>query len=302
MCIRDRFILLTGTAASAVNGMKLDTQFTGGVILKYTFEGQADTEDLRKAVEHVTGRPANIQTVTDPNGGKQELAVTLAGNKGLSPEDQKAIAQELNHSGQGEKFHPSESYAVEPYIGAKALRNSVIAIILSAVFIVIYIRIRFSAMSGLAAGISAVIALLHDILIVTFVFGVFRIPINDAFVAVTLTIIGYSINDTIVLYDRIRENQKSAKKKESLARLVDRSITETLGRSVNTAFTVVLCVFTVFLFSLIFRIESIRVFSLPLLAGMISGCYSSGCFAGPLWVWWEEHRQKSGRGKKVVQR
>lgn len=296
------FILLTGTAASAVNGMKLDTQFTGGVILKYTFEGQADTEDLRKAVEHVTGRPANIQTVTDPNGGKQELAVTLAGNKGLSPEDQKAIAQELNHSGQGEKFHPSESYAVEPYIGAKALRNSVIAIILSAVFIVIYIRIRFSAMSGLAAGISAVIALLHDILIVTFVFGVFRIPINDAFVAVTLTIIGYSINDTIVLYDRIRENQKSAKKKESLARLVDRSITETLGRSVNTAFTVVLCVFTVFLFSLIFRIESIRVFSLPLLAGMISGCYSSVCIAGPLWVWWEEHRQKSGRGKKVVQR
>lgn len=115
---------------------------------------------------------------------------------------------------------------------------------------------------------------------------------NDAFVAVTLTIIGYSINDTIVLYDRIRENRKNSKKEETLAKLVDRSITETLGRSVNTAFTVVACVFIIYLFSVFYHIESIQVFSLPLLAGMISGCYSSVCIAGPLWVCWEEHKQK----------
>lgn len=291
-------VLLVGTTVSAVNGMKLDTQFTGGVILKYTFEGKADTEELRQTVEKVTGRPANIQTTMDASGGRQELMVTLAGNEGLSPEDQKAVAQGLNEGQQEEKFHPSESYAVEPYIGAKALKNSVLAIVLSALFIVVYIRIRFSSMSGLAAGITAVIALIHDILIVTFVFGICKIPVNDAFVAVTLTIIGYSINDTIVLYDRIRENQNSFKKKESLALLVDRSITETLGRSVNTALTVVMCVFTVFMFSVIFRIESIRVFSLPLLAGMISGCYSSVCIAGPLWVWWEEQKQKRSQRKK----
>lgn len=284
-------VLLTGTILSSVNGMKLDTQFTGGVILKYTCSGKADTEKLREDVEAVLDRPANIQITEDPASGQQKLAVTLAGNKGISPEEQQEVTKALNGE-EGQEYKLSETYAVEPYIGAKALKNSIIAIVLSALFIVIYIRIRFSAMSGLAAGITAVAALLHDILIVVFVFGVCRIPVNDAFVAVTLTIIGYSINDTIVLYDRIRENRKNSKKGETLAKLVDRSITETLGRSVNTAFTVVACVFIIFLFSVFYHIESIQVFSLPLLAGMISGCYSSVCIAGPLWVCWEEHKQK----------
>ena len=107
----------------------------------------------------------------------------------------------------------------------------------------VYIRLRFSALGGLASGVTAVIALVHDILIVLFIFGIFRIPVNDAFVAVTLTIIGYSINDTIVLYDRIREHRSNMKKKSTLAELVDISTTETLQRSINTAFTVVLCAF-----------------------------------------------------------
>ena len=284
-------VLLTGTILSSVNGMKLDTQFTGGVILKYTCSGKADTEKLREDVEAVLDRPANIQITEDPASGQQKLAVTLAGNKGISPEEQQEVTKALNGE-EGQEYKLSETYAVEPYIGAKALKNSIIATVISALFIVIYIRIRFSAMSGLAAGITAVAALLHDILIVVFVFGVCRIPVNDAFVAVTLTIIGYSINDTIVLYDRIRENRKNSKKEETLAKLVDRSITETLGRSVNTAFTVVACVFIIYLFSVFYHIESIQVFSLPLLAGMISGCYSSVCIAGPLWVCWEEHKQK----------
>lgn len=283
-------VLVSGAMLSAANGMKLDTQFTGGVILKYTCTGDADTEKLKESVEAVLKRPANIQITEDPASGQQKLAVTLAGNKGLSPQEQQEVAKTLDEEG-GQEYKLSETYAVEPYIGAKALKNSVLAIVLSALFIVIYIRIRFSSMSGLAAGISAVAALLHDILIVVFVFGVCRIPVNDAFVAVTLTIIGYSINDTIVLYDRIRENQKKKGKGETLAKLVDRSITETLGRSVNTALTVVACVFIIFLFSVFYHIESIQVFSLPLLAGMISGCYSSVCIAGPLWVCWEEHKQ-----------
>lgn len=181
----------------------------------------------------------------------------------------------------------------KPHIGKKALENSAIAIIFSAVFIVLYIWIRFSVLSGLSAGISAVLALVHDVLMVLFVFGIFRIPLNDAFVAVTLTIIGYSINDTIVLYDRIRENmQLDIERKEPVADLVDRSITETIGRSVNTAFTTVLCVSIVFIFAAVYNIESIKVFSLPMLVGMICGCYSSVCIAGPLWVTWKEHKRK----------
>ena len=141
------------------------------------------------------------------------------------------------------------------------------------------------------------IALLHDILIVLFIFGIFKIPVNDAFVAVTLTIIGYSINDTIVLYDRIREHRNGAKNKSTLAELVDISTTETLQRSINTAFTVVLCALVIFVVSVVYGMESITNFSLPLLAGLISGCYSSICIAGPLWVWWEEHKERIQKRK-----
>ena len=276
--------------------MKLDTQFTGGVILRYTYTGKADTGQIQKEVEDIVDRSVSVQTSENSATGEKSLVITLSGKKGLTPEQQKEILNTINQ-GNKNQFETSETSAVEPYIGAKALKNSAIAIVLSFLFIVVYIRLRFSALGGLASGVTAVIALVHDILIVLFIFGIFRIPVNDAFVAVTLTIIGYSINDTIVLYDRIREHRSNMKKKSTLAELVDISTTETLQRSINTAFTVVLCAFIIFVVSVVYRMESITNFSLPLLAGLISGCYSSICIAGPLWVWWEEHREKNSEKK-----
>lgn len=289
-------LIAAGTIWSSVNGMKLDTQFTGGVILRYTYSGQADTGKIQKEVQNIVDRSVNVQTSKDSATGEKNLVITLSGKKGLTPKQQKEILNTLNQE-KKEQFQTSETSAIEPYIGAKALKNSVIAIVLSVLFIIVYIRLRFSALGGLASGVTAVIALLHDILIVLFVFGIFRIPLNDAFVAVTLTIIGYSINDTIVLYDRIREHRNNTKQKTTLAELVDISTTETIQRSINTAFTVVLCAFIIFVVSVIYGMESITNFSLPLLAGLISGCYSSICIAGPLWVWWEEHSEKIQKRK-----
>lgn len=285
-------VLLAGTAASGANGIRLDTQFTGGAILRYTYTGEADTAQAGAAAEGILDRPVSTQISEDPLSGQKKLILTLAGNQGITPDDQEKVLKALNKDKEAE-YTLSETSVVEPYIGAKALRNSAIAIGLSSLFIVIYIWIRFSALSGLSAGITAVIALLHDVAIVFFVFGVGKIPLNDAFVAVTLTIIGYSINDTIVLYDRIRENlAHPGREKESLCRLVDRSITETIGRSLKTAFTTALCAAVVLTFSYIYDIGSIKVFALPLLAGVISGCYSSVCIAGPLWVTWKEFRER----------
>lgn len=289
-------LIAAGTIWSSVNGMKLDTQFTGGVILRYTYSGQADTGKIQKEVQNIVDRSVNVQTSKDSATGEKNLVITLSGKKGLTPKQQKEILNTLNQE-KKDQFQTSETSAIEPYIGAKALKNSVIAIVLSVLFIIVYIRLRFSALGGLASGVTAVIALLHDILIVLFAFGIFRIPLNDAFVAVTLTIIGYSINDTIVLYDRIREHRNNTKQKTTLAELVDISTTETIQRSINTAFTVVLCAFIIFVVSVIYGMESITNFSLPLLAGLISGCYSSICIAGPLWVWWEEHSEKIQKRK-----
>ena len=283
-------VLAAGSIISAVRGVTLDTQFTGGVILKYTCEGAPDTEKASKAVEGVLDRPVSAQAGEDFVSGQEKLVLNLGGNQGISPQEQEKVLQQLQAVQPELNYQSSETYAVEPYIGARALKNSAIAIVLAALFIVMYIRLRFSALSGFSAGVSGVIALLHDVFIVFLVFGVCKIPLNDAFVSVTLTIIGYSINDTIVLYDRIREHM-SGHTKEGLVPLVNRSITETLGRSVNTAFTTVLCVAIVLVFAIFYNIESIKIFALPMLIGMISGCYSSICVAGAIWVTWKERRK-----------
>lgn len=283
-------VLVTGSIISAVRGVTLDTQFTGGVILKYTCEGTPDTEKAAKDIENLLNRPVSAQAGEDFVSGQEKLVLNLGGNQGISPQEQEKVLKELQSMQPELNYQSSETYAVEPYIGARALKNSVIAIVLAALFIVVYIRLRFSALSGFSAGVSGVIALLHDVFIVFLVFGVCKIPLNDAFVSVTLTIIGYSINDTIVLYDRIREHM-SGHTKEGLVPLVNRSITETLGRSINTAFTTVLCVAIVLVFAVIYNIESIKIFALPMLIGMISGCYSSICVAGAIWVTWKGRKK-----------
>lgn len=208
----------------------------------------------------------------------------------MTPKEQEKVLKTIRATDAKQNYQSSESYAVEPYIGARALKNSALAIVLAALFIVVYIKFRFSALSGLSAGVSGVIALIHDVFIVLLVFGVCKIPLNDAFVSVTLTIIGYSINDTIVLYDRIREHMREHSKEE-IVPLVNRSITETLGRSINTAFTTVLCVAIVLIFAVVYNIESIKIFALPMLVGMISGCYSSICIASAIWVTWKNRKK-----------
>ena len=311
-------LLIAGFISCFVVGVKLDTQFAGGAVLKYSFEGNVDTDAIVTSVQEVVNRSVSAQITTDPATKAQKLVLTLAGNEGLSPEKQGAITDALNQTlSDGADVKPvpdtedgeakpvpnngyelSEAYVVEPYIGKVALQKSIMAIGLSALFIVGYVWIRFKTLSGLSAGVMAVLALVHDVLFVFFVFVWFGIPINDAYVAVTLTIIGYSINDTIVLYDRIRENKESmgSKHKKALGDLISESITQTLSRSVNTSLTTLMCVLSILIFAILFGIESIKVFALPMLFGLISGCYSSVCIAGPLWGTWQEWKEKRQKG------
>ena len=288
-------LLLGGLAVTAVKGVKLDCQFTGGVVLNYTYDGEADTELVREKVNKIVNRPATVQMTTDSALGKKRMVITLAGNEGMDPDEQARVTDSINKIGNGFRAELSETYVVEPYIGKKALDNSIIAIGLSGILITCYVWIRFSILSGLSAGITAMIALVHDVFIVFFTFILFGIPLNDAFVAVVLTIIGYSINDTIVLYDRIRENKKYAAGMPA-AELVDSSITQTLARSVNTSFTTGVCVFIILISAVLYGIDSIRVFALPMMFGLISGCYSSVCIAGILWAMWKRRGEKKAAG------
>lgn len=285
-------IILSGIAGCFVKGVRLDTQFTGGAVLNYTVSGDADTDKIDKAIEKKTSRPVTVQITKDKVTGSKSLSVTLAGNKGMSPKDQKAVTQAINSTSQNIKAKLSQTFVVEPYIGAKALKNAGIAIALSFLCIGIYIFIRFSVLSGLPAGITALIALLHDVFVVFFAFVLFGIPLNDAFVACVLTIIGYSINDTIVVYDRIRENKKN-NKKLPVVELVNGSTSQTLARSINTVLMTGICLLIILIASAIFHINSIVEFSLPMLCGILTGCYSSICIAGTLWALWENRKERT---------
>jgi preprotein translocase SecF subunit len=142
--------------------------------------------------------------------------------------------------------------------------------------------------------LSALVALLHDILIAFFVFVFVQTPVNEALVAVVLTILGFSINDTIVIYDRIRENERLTKGSMPLADLVDLSINQSLTRSINTSLCTFGAILVAYIFSVIYGIDSITDFALPMMIGVISGTYSTIFLAGPLWVMWKTRGGRTG--------
>ncbi len=278
-------LFIAGAVLIFLRGVKLDTQFTGGTVLEYTIDNaNVDTEAIANAVNTAINRNSTVQVSNSQAG--TTIVVTLAGNNGLTPDEQskagEAIGKILNISG----LEPSQTFAVEPYVGAKALRNALIAIVIAFAGILLYVGFRFAALSGLSAGLTAIIALLHDVCIVLFAFVLFGIPLGNSFVAVVLTIVGYSINDTIVVYDRIREN-RNMNPNTSLPELVDKSVTQVLARSINTSVTTLLCILVILIASVMYRISSIYQFSLPMAVGLVSGCYSSICIAAALWASWK---------------
>ncbi|MCM3762276.1 protein translocase subunit SecF [Alkalihalobacillus oceani] len=171
---------------------------------------------------------------------------------------------------------------VSPTVGQELARNALISVLIASVGIIIYVTIRFELLYGIAA----IVALLHDAFFIIAVFSLLQIEVNVPFIAAVLTIVGYSINDTIVTFDRIRENMKLAKRVkgfDDLAEIVNKSLVQTLARSINTVLTVVFAAAAIF----IFGGEAIRSFALALLIGLVAGTYSSMFLASQLWLIWK---------------
>ncbi|MEO2206427.1 protein translocase subunit SecF [Paenibacillus pabuli] len=179
------------------------------------------------------------------------------------------------------KLDPKASYevnTVDPEMAKELERNAIYAVLIASIGIMIYVAIRFEWRFGLAA----VIALFHDAFVVISVFSIFRLEVDLTFITAVLTIVGFSINDTIVIFDRIRENLRFAKKttRADLREVVNRSLAQTMTRSLNTTFTVFAASICLF----IFGGESIRMFSLAMVIGTLFGAYSSIFIAAPLWL------------------
>lgn len=293
-------IIAAGLIFSFVMGVKLDIEFSGGTILSYVYDGEINEADFKKSVEDNLGQNVSVTTGSDFTTGRNKIMVEVKSKSGLNSDKQFALSEQLDAEYSENNLELFQSSDVSPSSGREFFLKCLVAVIFSAIVLIIYIAIRFKNIGGWRAGVCAVIALFHDIFVVYAVFVIFRMDIDANFMAVVLTILGYSINDTIVIYDRIRENKTlCAKEKLTLAELTNRSINQSLRRSIYTSLTTIIAMLSVTIVAMVFGVDSIISFSFPVMIGMLSGTYSSICIAGPLWVSLENKKENSGnKGKK----
>lgn len=325
---RKRFILfalcviLVGIVFNVVRGTKLDIKFTGGAMLKYSYSADdtvsasdvsasdvsaSDYMDLDKSavssiVKDVTGQDSSItiaQSASAEGGIKNTITISMSGKNTISEDTGDILGEKLTEKYPRIDFALIESNSVDATTGSEFFGKCLMAVFLAAVFMIIYVALRFRKIGGMSAGVTAIIAIIHDCLIVYFTFVVFGFSINDNFIAVLLTIIGYSINSTIIIYDRIRENREVMGKKATYAELANKSLNDTLGRTINTNLTLIFAVLTIVIVAFIYDITSIITFAVPMLAGVIAGTYSSMFISNSLWVTWREYREKKLSKKKL---
>ena len=245
----------------------------------------ADKDTALKVVKDNTGMEGELST-SDDNGVKKITIRTTSQTEDQAAKTRSELAKAFSVD---EKKVESETISAS--VSSEMKTDAVVATIIAAICMLIYIWIRFR---NLSTGVSSVLALVHDIIVVFTVYVVASsyIQVGSTFIACMLTIVGYSINDTIVVFDRIRENKKKASARTPLAETINKSITETLSRSINTSVTTFIMVFVL----AILGVNSVRQFAIPMIIGIISGCYSSVCVASPLWY------VLSGKGEKKAQK
>ena len=290
-------IMFIGIIFNFIFGTQLDIQFTGGAIIKYSYTGDLDESQMEKLIQDKTTEVVEIQLNKNvvsaaDNTIKNNVSVEFGGNDALSVEQQTELSNALEETFPENHFEQIESSSVNPSMGHTFFWKCMTAIAIASILMVLYVAFRFKKISGLSAGVMALVALIHDVIMVYFTFVIFRLPLDDNFIAVVLMILGYSLNDTIVIYDRIRENRKKLGPKTKVADLVNASINQTLSRTINTSISTVMAIGTVLVVALFFKLDSVVSFALPMMIGVISGCYSTISIAGPLWVMWQEHKEK----------
>lgn len=280
-------IIVVALACSFIFGVNLDIEFKGGTIITYSYEGDIDKAAFESAVEGVVGN-VSVNESNSIATGATNLVVTLASNEGITPETMEKINTAVE-----EPFSVKyvESSTVDPTIGGEMLLKSLIAVAVASALMIVFIGFRFRKIGGWSAGVCAVIALLNDIFVVFATFVIFGISIDTNFMAVVLTILGYSVNDTIVIYDRIRENKSVLGASAPVAELVNTSLNECLRRTILTTLTTVSALVVVCVIAIVFNVTSILSFAFPMMIGMVHGVYSSIGVAPQLWVLWQQKKE-----------
>lgn len=268
-------------------GINVGIDFSGGMSMQYTM-GEAVTQSDVEGV--LNGMGLKDYAVSVQGTGKDSINIRI---KAIDEDGVQGVQASITEALQA-KYPNAAIYGdvnyVGPVAGATLLRNAFLSVLIAALCMLIYIAIRFDFNSGAAA----VLGLVHDVLIMLSFMVILRsfVQMNSSFIAAMLTIVGYSINNTIIIFDRIRENARKMPSSTPRVDVVNRSIKECLGRTINTTLTTLVTIVCLY----IFGVSSIREFALPIIVGIISGVYSANMINGYVWAFLEEKK----RAKKAA--
>ncbi len=285
-------LVLASIASLIFRGFNLDTDFAGGMAVTYEISSDFTVSEVQEIVDSALGSnqsPSSVQ-----QSGK-EIVIKFGFDNNLQTDEERsnfsmekiaAITKGLQDK-YGEVTLKNQDI-VSPSTGRELARSAILMSVLACIAILIYVTFRFEFTSGVVA----VLALCHDVLLLLGIYSVFQWSVNINFIAAVLTVLGYSINNTIVIMDRIRENTRHARK-ETYADIANASINQTMFRSINTTITTLLTIGMVY----ILGVPSIKAFALPIIIGIFVGFYSSVFVSGPLWAMW---RDSAVKGKKAA--
>lgn len=266
--ILSALVIVIGLIYGLATGLNIGLDFTGGTMLQIDFGKTVQVEDIRKVTDTFDTKASII------HAGVNKEEVIIKSTLDLDNQERSEVFAKFK-----EEYGLTDEALIQaqkfgPAIGSEIQRKALISVILATIGILIYTSFRFEVSFGLAA----IIALIHDALVVFAVYAMFNIPLDSTFVAAILTIVGYSINDTIVVFDRIRENLKLMKK-DKYDDVANTSIKQTLARTISTTLTTLMAIVTLY----VLGVDAIKDFAFPLIVGMITGTYSSIFIASPVW-------------------
>ncbi|WP_027625916.1 protein translocase subunit SecF [Clostridium lundense] len=261
-------IILVGFFCMFKNGLNYGIDFKGGTLVQINMKKDFNKQD----VEAIINKYTKDYTTNTATNTANEVQLEIRSNS-LTDEQVESMSKEMKNKYKLQDKDFSQQ-RIGPSVGKELRQKAILALVIANLAMLIYVGFRFEFKFALAA----ILGLVHDIIITVSVYAILQIPVNSSFIAAILTIVGYSINDTIVVFDRIRENSKKMRKANDVE-LANISITETMTRSINTVLTTLFTIVSVYVF-----VPSVRDFATPLIVGIVSGAYSSIFISSPLWV------------------
>lgn len=297
---RKKFFVLSSVlmvlvlAGCFIFGVKISIEFKGGTLATYGYSGSISENDVASVAKDYLGTSVKVQTGETFTGERQTtFTISFSMKKAFDASMQDELLGKLKEKFPDANIESLETNDVAATSGRTFLAKCLVAAAFAAIVLILYIAWRFKRISGWSAGAFAVVALVHDLIVVFGTFVICGFEIDSSFMAVILTILGYSVNDTIVIYDRIRENQTLLPPETKLPHLVNISLSQTMKRTIRTSITTIAAMLIVTVFAVFRNIPSIQHFSIPMTVGMISGCYSSLCLAPMLWTSWKTRAKKA---------